>query len=342
MRRVLGAIAFFAGWVCLWLSAALGFVASESFGLDHVEGTLPPQGVYGVPGTIIFWALVATAILTALPIILAIFATDASRPLYAGAAAMASAGVLLAFDQLGRAFATGLFCGAGFLVAGAYLTHGVAQAEAEAAAGARIQAGAPETAGVESDTAESSAVEPVTSTAAGGASPTATPATPAPAGPAPATSGKPAGRTRKSPSGTECPWCSARIPVRADSCPSCHAALDRRQTGDALSIPGLTEVSPALRDYAEKAARTKKRSGLMSLLTGDDAELGASIPGPVDKSVLEPPSRAVRAEMARIDREIAGEIPVGDMPGIVASPAHEPTAPEPPADEPPAAPAPPV
>jgi hypothetical protein len=48
--------------------------------------------------------------------------------------------------------------------------------------------------------------------------------------------------------GQTCQWCSAAAPVEATHCPSCGAALARRESIGDLVIPGVTSVHPALLD----------------------------------------------------------------------------------------------
>jgi ribosomal protein L40E len=50
------------------------------------------------------------------------------------------------------------------------------------------------------------------------------------------------------PMGQTCQWCSAAAPVEATQCPSCGAALARRESIGDLVIPGVTSVDPALLD----------------------------------------------------------------------------------------------
>jgi len=56
MPRVFGALAIFGGWLCILVSAAFGSSRRSFLGLDHVEGALPPSGVYGVPAVAVLWS----------------------------------------------------------------------------------------------------------------------------------------------------------------------------------------------------------------------------------------------------------------------------------------------
>ena len=78
------------------------------------------------------------------------------------------------------------------------------------------------------------------------------------------------------------------------------------QVAETAAIPGLTAVSPELRDYADRVARQKKRPSLRSLIFDewDDGVIATAGDG-VDPGVFKPPSDEVRAEMERLDREIA-------------------------------------
>ena len=85
-----------------------------------------------------------------------------------------------------------------------------------------------------------------------------------------------------------CPWCSATVPARAATCPSCGASLREAAEGDVL---GVTQVDPAA---ISRASRVKP--GRLATWLGaekpDIDDLGGHV---------EPPSREVRAEMLRIE-----------------------------------------
>jgi hypothetical protein len=99
----------------------------------------------------------------------------------------------------------------------------------------------------------------------------------------PARSSKPSGET------TTCPWCSATVPVKAATCPSCGAQLREAAEGDIL---GVTQIDPS----AVSRARRVKPRRLTAWLTGDspaeEEETGGKI---------EPPSPDVRREMLKLE-----------------------------------------
>ncbi len=106
-----------------------------------------------------------------------------------------------------------------------------------------------------------------------------------------------------------CPWCSARVPIGVSTCPACQAALGADESSDAIPLPGLTEVSPELRAYAERVRTGKPKRGLLSmLLSNSSPPAQADAVDPSEPDALRPPSGAVRAEMARIDAEIAAGV----------------------------------
>ncbi len=318
MPRVFGVLAIFGGWLCILLSAVFGLLATQFLGLDHVEGALPPSGVYGVPSVTILWVTVGTAVLTAVPAGAAMFARDPSRRLYVAAAVMAGVAVILLPDDLGRAYSAALLPGAALLAAGGWWTH--------QAGGIGDESPSLQTDAATSDTAAGPAPTPVVS--AGGPAPATAPAAatgaPVPAGTesvagaaAPvkrstARSARAAAKSRQA-ADAQCPWCSAGIAAAADRCPSCGAALTSGAELSMFPIPGVTDVAPELRAYEERAQRQKKRTGLLSMVLGDpDDRLFASPVGEVDPLALRPPSADVRAEMERIDREIAAGTIAGE------------------------------
>ena len=123
MPKVFGMLAIFGGWLSILVSAAFGLIATQFLGVDHVEGALPPSGVYGLPAVVVLWVALVTAALTAVPAGAAMFATDPSRRLYVAAAVMAAVGVVLLPDDLGRAYAAALIPGAALLAAGGWWIH---------------------------------------------------------------------------------------------------------------------------------------------------------------------------------------------------------------------------
>jgi hypothetical protein len=83
---------------------------------------------------------------------------------------------------------------------------------------------------------------------------------------------------------------------------------------DGSAISGLTQVSPELLAYSAEVEKKRKRKSLLRRVLGMDASVKPSetVPISVDGSsedALRPPTPEVRAEMARIDLEIAGLAP---------------------------------
>ena len=73
-----------------------------------------------------------------------------------------------------------------------------------------------------------------------------------------------------------------------------------------MPLAGLTEVSPDLLAYAVRAKAKQKRPSLLKIMFTDTGVPQAiDPPQPSDSSALGPPSPEVRAEMARLDAEIA-------------------------------------
>jgi hypothetical protein len=99
-----------------------------------------------------------------------------------------------------------------------------------------------------------------------------------------------------------------------------------------MHLPGLTEVSPELRAYAEQARSGKPKRGLLSIMMSSPSTPVATTPPPAtEPEALRPPSSEVRAEMARIDAEIAAGIAASGTELPVESPAD--TTPPAPAEE---------
>lgn len=128
--------------------------------------------------------------------------------------------------------------------------------------------------------------------------------------------------------GRVCPWCSAAVRASDASCPNCGATLDA-PAADGVGIPGLTEVASDLRRYAEGARSGKKRPGLLAMIfSGPEIPTAVNAPPPSDADALRPPSSAVKAEMARLDLDIAAGAtprpPAGAGPAAPQNPAPEP------------------
>ncbi len=116
-----------------------------------------------------------------------------------------------------------------------------------------------------------------------------------------------------------CPWCSAEVTGDPPRCPSCGAALREETSAD---IPGVTQLDPA----ATSARPTPRSRGLLGWLSGEYE--GAEAAG--ERASVEPPSQAVRAEMARLEMEAIQS----QLDAAAAEAALQAGAPLPPAAEP--------
>jgi cytochrome c553 len=200
--------------------------------------------------------------------------------------------------------------GAACLWAGGELIHNEAIALAKAAVGAAPEDGAP----TEPPVATGPHLPPATTTAVAPAPEIAPKARPH------------AGRerTRQAVPKTVCPWCSAEIPTQTPTCPECHASLGESNVA-ALGIPGVTEVQPSLLKYLEESRTGKRRGGILrAVLSSSTPSAPASTVLPSDASALRPPSAAIRAEMARLDAEIAQGQPEPPEPPKPAEPPAPP------------------
>jgi hypothetical protein len=276
--KMRGPLTILGGWLCICMSIFGGLIRSGFLGLANADGPLPPQTVYVFPAAVVMWVFVAAALVATLPFGIAMLTPDPRRGTYAAAAIMAGVGLVLLPDELGRAFGLPLLPGAALVAFGGWLTHLDASGEIEpdtaAGAGVRAADGATEP--------ESQAALPVQR---------------------PGRRVAPPGRST---SDRDCPWCSARVPAGATTCPACHATVDPAETTDTIPLPGLTEISPELRAYAEQVrAGKKKRSSLSILLNSSSTPQAADLPDSSEPEALRPPSAAVRAEMLRLDAEIA-------------------------------------
>lgn len=292
MHRLFGAVAILAGWLAVVVGAGLGLAQSQFLGLAHTEGPEPPLAVYGIGGNIVLWCFVAAALLLTVPMLAAMVAVDPRRNLTRIAVGMGITGLALLPDELGRAFGLPLLPGA------LCVWYGGRLISRDAIPGAATDA-AP-------------VAGPISTTEAAGISDRG----PVPAlNPSPAGNGSPAAEARRTSARTRprkaiCPWCSAVIPAGATSCPGCHAVLTEG-SAESVAIPGVTEVSPALRDYERKVRSGKSKPNLLRMIFSEDPIPAAiDAPPPSDAGALLPPSSAVKAEMARLDAEIAaGTVP---------------------------------
>ena len=89
---------------------------------------------------------------------------------------------------------------------------------------------------------------------------------------------------------TNCPWCSATVPVEAATCPSCGASLRDAADGD---VRGVTQVDPAA---TLRTKRIRSRNIAAFLGIGDSPDEDDAVGGKV-----EAPSEAVRREMLRLE-----------------------------------------
>jgi hypothetical protein len=298
--KMRGPLAILGGWLCICLGVFAGLAKSGFLGLANVEGPLPPQTVYGLPVAVVFWVFVAAALMATLPLGIAMLTPDPRRGTYGAAAVMVAIGLGLMPDELGRAFGLPLLPGAALVAFGGWLTQldsvsaDIKAVRATAGAGIRVGAGA-------ATALETQVAEPVER------------------------AGRRAAPPKRSTSDRDCPWCSARLPAGASTCPACHATIDPDETTDAVHLPGLTEVSPELRAYAEEVrAGKKKRSSLSIVLNSPSAPQAAALTELSEPDALRPPSAAVRAEMLRLDAEIAAR---AEMAAGVVPPDAGPSAP---------------
>jgi len=331
LRRVLAAIVIFAGWACIPVGAMAGLVTSRFLGLTQLEGELPPRAVYGFPGSLLVWVFIAVTLLMAIPLARAMFAVSPSRIVNATAIAMAVVGIVLIPDELGRAFGLPLLVGAAAMAFGGQLLlleagdTGVGTATSAVATG--------------SGPAATWIYDTMDLAGDGTAGPTdASSAAVAPASgsvstelPEAAAGRRKSSRKRASKTTLEvtCQWCSSVVPPDATTCPTCRAPLNARDIG-AMPISGVTEVSPELRAYAAQARTGKKRRGLLKMMFSDTpVPQAVDTPPPSDAAALRPPSPELRAEMARLDAEIASGRPdPGSDPVWAAPPRPTETAPQ--------------
>jgi hypothetical protein len=130
--------------------------------------------------------------------------------------------------------------------------------------------------------------------------------------------------------GPRCPWCSSELRGDPATCPSCGATLREEANAE---IPGVTQLDPA----AVESARPDRGRGLLGWLSGEyETQESAN-----ERAGVEPPSDAVRAEMARLEMEaIQAEIDAaaaeeaaheaaerGALPSVDSTPPSEPEAP---------------
>jgi hypothetical protein len=317
VHRFFGAIAVFAGWLSMGVGVAAGLSVSEVLGLNHTEGPLPPLAVYGIDDTVVLWVFVGAALLLAVPMAAAMVAEDPKRSLRPIAIGMAVTGLLLMPDRLGIAFGLPLLPGAvATWIGGELISH-----DADYAGPAGSSVGAPEWAPVSTSEPETGsdvavALDPAGATVPAAAAPKSAP---------------PRRNSRKRPSGATriCPWCSTEVGADVEACPNCHAAIGLA-AAEAVLIPGVTEVSPELRRYAEAARRGKSKPNLLRMIFSDSQiPTATDAPPPSNLEALRPPSSELKAEMARMEAEIAAGTLSSGTDEATATPAGAATPAEP-------------
>jgi hypothetical protein len=301
----------FAGWLTLGLGVGAGLVVSELLGLQHKEGPVPPVAVYGIAGGVVLWIFVGAALLLAVPMAAAMVSQNPRGTLRPIAVGMGLVGLLLLPDPLGRAFGGPLLPGALLVWLGGELIvrdTQLAGSETRSATGLETQT-RPESmpaAMADHDLVSAAATSEPSAASPSAAAPVATRTTAAASLPnqaAPATGRR--SRKRGAAAMKICPWCSTEVAAEAESCPNCKAAL-AESTADQISIPGVTEVSPELRRYAADALSGKNKPSLLRMMFSDTPiPTAVDAPPPSDADALRPPSSELRAEMARLDAEIA-------------------------------------
>jgi hypothetical protein len=327
MGRVFGSILIFAGWASLPLGALSGLVASGFLGLNTVDEALVPTTVYGISAAVVLWVFVAAALISAIPLAMAIFAVDPRRSIYATAGVMAVVGLAMVPDELGRSFGFPILAGSAAMAFGGLL---LVPGTEPGAAVAATEGGSPtptwifDTIDLAGDGDPNAVAEPA------GEEPADTPVqTPEPSRPAAPAATTPKRRKSIGKGAAEadslvtCQWCSSVIPAAATTCPTCGVQLGGPDS-QLLEIPGVTEISPTLRAYDVRARTGKKRPSLLRTMFSDTPVPQAiDAPPPSDAAALQPPSRELRAEMARLDAEIAAGA-VDASSERAAAPATEP------------------
>jgi hypothetical protein len=357
VQRFFGAIAILGGWLSMPAGAGAGLVFSQFFGVGHIEGIGSPVDVYGISGIIVFWVFASAAVVTALPLLVAMIAPDPRRELRVMAEVMAVVGAVLLGSELGRAFGLPLLAGAACLWVAGNLLHEdylamVAASDSEPEAGlvtasieTEVQDASPAPGaqpgsqpGAQPGSQPGSQPGAAVSEASGLLPPSISAAASGGLAPAATAGGSRRGRRKHSASAEQvCQWCSTAVPARQAACPNCGATLDGSAADD-VAIPGLTEVPAGLRRYAENVRAGKKLPSLLKIMFSDSpipTAIGA--PPPSDADALRPPTAAVRAEMARLDEAIAaGRMPDpfdGSEPASPPDSAPPESAPEPAGNE---------
>jgi hypothetical protein len=301
LRRLIASIAIFAGWAGLPLAALSGLVGSEFLGLNALDGPPPPTAVYGISAALIMWVLVFAALIVAVPLVAALFSVGPSHAVYWIAGGMVAVGVVMIPDPLGASFGLPLVAGGAATAFGAWLLA------------ADFAAKAASTTSPESSRAPAWIFNTVDLSAGGSPKPDEAQA-PADIAATASVAAADGGARKRRPRGVEkpasaatvtCQWCSASVPGGAIKCPACGVAMPQAAAQE-MPLAGLTEVSPDLLAYAVRAKAKQKRQSLLKIMFTDTSiPQTLDPPPPSDSAALRPPSPEVRAEMARLDAEIA-------------------------------------
>ena len=286
MRRIQGATAVFLEWLCLPLSVVSSLIKSQFMGPTHREGARPPTTVFGIAGVIFLWLVIGTSLLTTVPVLRATYATDPSRPLYLAGAILAIGALVLFLADPRRAHGVLLPSGALFIADGWLMAGAAKDPPAWEGTDGSAPAGEFERGPEVQDRAEL---------------PSGTEALESPTRPV-------AEAEAPKPEDASCPWCSARIPASATTCPECRATVSRGLAADHVLIPGLTLVPPELEAYLARSRSKAERKSLLSRVFGSDSPNPSIAVEPSSLDALRAPSAEVRAEMARIDRETGGAV----------------------------------
>lgn len=103
-----------------------------------------------------------------------------------------------------------------------------------------------------------------------------------------------------SPGWAKCAWCSAPVEADAERCPACGATL---QAAEEPQLPGVTAVDSQAILWSVRSAERRRRSKLLTWLSGETEEPAAATAAP---GALDPPPPEVRREMLRL--EVAAEL----------------------------------
>ena len=100
----------------------------------------------------------------------------------------------------------------------------------------------------------------------------------------------------ETPATSRCPWCSASLPVGAETCRSCGAALVA--TGEGVPGVSVIDTEAVLRNRSAP----KPRGGLLGFLSGETGDT-VDTPSEAELASLAPPDTNVRIEMLRLELE---------------------------------------